>query len=229
MKQNGLKLAISCVFAAGIMAPAVSMAQGYVFVNNQTQNTAYVGIDAGWTDIGVEANASSNVGGTQIYQNTDSLMMNGLGYRFFGGYRFNINQGFIAFEANLGQDDAEYTAKTNFTNQQLESDLSYGGSVLFGHALSQVNSSVEVYGLVGYQFSDYELLDQTANESQRTEETFSGPRIGVGLQAGVSDNLSVRFQFSRTLHSEETISSLGQTIDLKPSANRFSVGLIGSF
>ncbi|MGX1201100.1 outer membrane protein [Marinobacter sp. MBR-105] len=225
-----LKTSILSVLAVSAMgASGLAAAQGYTFVNDRSSGSVYVGAEAGWADIGLDTTTQTTVNSVQVVETEESNQMSGFGYRVYGGYRFNINRGFVAFEGAIGQDNAEYMAESNISKRTVESDLGYGGAILFGHELSQVNSSVEIYGLVGYQYLDIEVLDQNAGGAKRSEETLAGPSVGVGLQAGLADNLSIRFQYSRTFFDEETFDGVDQDFDLEPAANRFAIGLIGRF
>lgn len=211
MKKTN-KLLISAAVAALMATPMAASA---------ASSGIYFGGQAGWADTNIK---TDNGAGSEL----DGLSATGVSGALIVGTQKTISTGIMAFEANLGDSSAEYEAKDGTSQSTITSDLTYGASVKLGTDMSR---RTQVYGLLGYQFTDMEFNSRTSAvggvTTLNSSETYSGPRFGFGMQTQITRDLTLRMEWSRTLYDDQEIEDSDLT--LEPTESQFSVGVVGFF
>ena len=210
MKKHNL---LSMGLGAAILMSAAAPASAGEF---------YLGGEMGWTDVNLETT-------------TTSLEESGLGASGFSGsalagYQVAIPSGILGFEVNVGDSSAEYEATSDTYQETITRDVSYGISAMLGTNLSD---NTHLYGRLGYQATSMELTARQAGtgvvEEFSKDKTYTGARVGAGIQTAVTDDLSVRLEWTRTIYSEETLAYNGSEVDVQPGESRVAIGILGRF
>lgn len=182
----------------------------------------YSGISLDWVDAGTELSA-------ETYKQ-ESLSTSGVGGTLYFGYEHALPGGYVGFEANIAESAAEYKERYNGEAASLTRELSYGVAALLG---TNLNQSTSLYGILGYQVTNFELSGKVDGiGKQTTDEGFGGVRAGVGVKSDITDMLSLRLQWSRTFYGEETmeLDELNSgDLDFDIRENVFSLGIQGRF
>lgn len=180
---------------------------------------AYLGGQAGWTDTSIETGMNT---GTEV----SGLAATGGSISAIGGVQVDIVSGFLGLEVNVGDSSAEYETNSATEQVALTSDFSYGASAMLGTNITQ---STQFYGLAGYQVTKMELTARSSAPGNVTsdidDESFGGPKLGLGMQTDITDALAMKIQWTRTLYDSEDL--LGEKVE--PTESQFSIGVIGFF
>lgn len=134
--------------------------------------------------IGVGVTHDNVAGGGDM----EGLGINGVGGTVFAGYNFDLTSSVYAgVEANFDL----ATAKIGDDTDSLEADYAFGGSALLGFRPSD---STALYGRVGYQRGRGTLTVDGTEYSDSAD----GLRLGLGLQADLTEKLGVRVEYNHT-------------------------------
>ncbi|ABD25747.1 hypothetical protein Saro_1303 [Novosphingobium aromaticivorans DSM 12444] len=118
----------------------------------------------------------------------EGVGINGVGGTVFAGYNFDLTSSVYAgVEANFDL----ATAKIGDDTDSLEADYAFGGSALLGFRPSD---STALYGRVGYQRGRGTLTVDGTEYSDSAD----GLRLGLGLQADLTEKLGVRVEYNHT-------------------------------
>lgn len=229
-------------YATALIAATVTMP-----TNAQGLN-AYAGLNLGWNATAIETKTSTNVdlgtgGGTALINEKVDFAASGAAFGGVAGLKFPISTGYLAIEANIADSSAEAESEakidgTTISASSITSDLSYG---LTGILATEIASKTHLYGLLGYQMTDFEAQytdrDTATNDivKGKMDDSFGGARVGAGIETAVTSALSVRLEWSQTYYSEEefefetTTSSDPATIEYEPVETRVTLGIIGHF
>ena len=115
--------------------------------------------------------------------------INGVGGTVFAGYDMPLSENtFVGVEANFDLASAKYGDDATYSE---EVDNMWGATARLGVNL---NDGVALYGRVGYQRgrASVTLLNEKVSESR------DGLRFGGGIEAAVSEQVSVRAEYNRT-------------------------------
>lgn len=167
-----------------------------------------------------------------------------LNYKFYGGYRYSENLAVELGFVNLGKFKSNFSADYDGVNgpagRGSAESKSYGVFVdalgilpvadnvdLFGRA-GMVLARTKVTGS-GFSCDDALLSTCTASTADDTfresaSKTRVLPKVGLGADLGVTDNVSVRFEYERYFNVGGS-----KSIMFKEDINSFSVGVISRF
>lgn len=210
MKKHNL---LSMGLGAAILMSAAAPASAGEF---------YLGGEMGWTDVNFETTTTSF--------EESGLGASGFSGSALAGYQVAIPSGILGFEVNVGDSSAEYEATSDTYQETITRDVSYGISAMLGTNLSD---NTHLYGRLGYQATSMELTARQAGtgvvEEFSKDKTYTGARVGAGIQTAVTDDLSVRLEWTRTIYSEETLAYNGSEVDVQPGESRVAIGILGRF
>lgn len=170
--------------------------------------------DAGqWT--GFYAGFATNIISPE-FDNTTALipLQEGTGFGAYGGYNYALGDNFVvgaelgisgpvAFQTSLATPDFEFD---NVVNARIR------GGYAIGNAL--------VYGSVGYQMATYSALAGVA-----TDGSADGLVYGIGLEMLLTDNVSVRLDYTSTHMNPEAGTLPGVPGDAQIDANAVGLGV----
>ncbi len=115
--------------------------------------------------------------------------INGIGGTVFAGYDLPLSENtFAGVEVNFDLASAKYGEDAEYA---LEADHVFGVTARLG---ANLNDSVALYGRVGYQRGRASQVI----EGEKISESRDGLRFGAGMEAAVSEMISVRAEYNRT-------------------------------
>lgn len=200
------------VFVAGMIGASTSVA---------AQSAPYVGLMAGWDDVNTEFTTSVS--------SAKGLSVSGAGGSIIAGIEIPMPNGFINVEASVNDSSAEYVQESGTSALSMAKNIGYGADVLFG---AYINHTTALFGSLGYALSDIEVsVDDSSLGLSSSEERFGGFRVGLGLQAEITELVSARAHWTRSFYSEENISfnNNPNTFEVRPKGSMFSIGVIARF
>ncbi len=223
-KTLGFAAALAAVVLAGAPAQAGMEFEG--FYAGGSVAAAYDTLEAERKDTG-KANDHSDV-------NVDG--------RGFVGYGTRIERVYVGAEADIGVDfgEVEYSqtlpAVMGGAEQQVsttvETDFYAGIDAILGYLVAE---NTLLYGRVGYEYSPASIeADFGAMGTASVEKDLHGIRGGVGLEVGLTDNISTRIEYRGTFYGEQDITysssaNPNQRVSESINLDRHVFGLAASY
>ncbi len=192
------------LLASSLMVSSSVMAQGF-----------YVGGQAGMVSLKAKQETTT----TEADFGT-----HGAGIGLFAGYRYDLDNFFIAAEADGFYSSAAGKLRVGSINQELKEGNSMGLSALAG---IPIGGSTEVYGRLGLTKAKFEAEEITGSTKTEYDESETGTVFGVGMQHQLDDRLGVRFDYRYIQYKE--FKFLENSADYKITEQVFSVGVQYSF
>ncbi len=179
----------------------------------------YVGIVGGYQS--TDLDWSGNLGGSSA--SVDSLALVGPRVGVVGGWSAWGNNIYGAIELNAATSTADGTVRVDGSGLKLESEETYGASVLFGR---RIVPGALLYGRVGWQ-----RLHSTARlGGDSDDQWFGGIRAGAGGMWALSDMVTFRIEYTHSFYQSEKWKDLaGTTLKAKPRENVFQGGFTVTF
>lgn len=166
--------------------------------------------------IGVGVTHDNVAGGGDL----EGLGINGVGGTVFAGYDMPLSENtFVGVEANFDL----ATAKYELVDYALEADNVFGATVRLG---ANVRDGVALYARGGYQRGRM----STTVENVKTSESRDGLRLGAGIEAAVSEQVSVRAEYNRThFYPTAEEKALAESDNIGINNNQFSLAVVFGF
>ncbi|EAR20399.1 hypothetical protein NB231_00430 [Nitrococcus mobilis Nb-231] len=128
-----------------------------------------------------------------------------------------------AVELNAATSTADGNVSVNGAGLKLESEETYGASVLFGR---RIVPGALLYGRVGWQWLNSTARLNGDSDSQR----LNGIRAGAGGMWALSDMVTFRIEYTHSFYQSEKWKDLGgTTLKAKLRENVFQGGFTVSF
>lgn len=178
----------------------------------------YVGVVGGYQSTSLDW--SQNVGGDTV--KIDSLALTGARAGIVAGWSEWSHGIYGALELNAAFSTGEASISANSAELILESNETYGASLLFG---GRVVRGTLLYARVGYQRTKFSTNFNWASENL----WFDGIRAGVGGMWALSDVVTFRLEYTHTFYHSETLDIGGKTLKLEPDENVFQMGFTVGF
>ena len=146
----------------------------------------------------------------------EGIGFGGIGGSVFAGYNLPVgNNVFAGVEANFDLASADLGDKID----GIKADHQFGASVRLGYNLSE---SAALYGRVGYQRG----RASTYIDGDKFSASRDGLRLGAGLEANVTQNVSIRLEYNRThFYRDKAVDPANTGID----NNQASLGVAYNF
>jgi len=125
----------------------------------------------------------------------DSLSATGVGFDGYLGVRRDYSHSMFALEGNIGYSDAHGEADTALLDVEVDARESYGVSTWYGPKFGET----VVYARFGWQWTRLE----TTVGGTTDEDTFDGPRVGVGAEFALHPSIGLRLDWSRTFYEQK--------------------------
>jgi outer membrane immunogenic protein len=166
--------------------------------------------------IGVGVTHDNVAGGGDM----EGLGINGVGGTVFAGYDMPLSENtFVGVEANFDL----ATAKYELVDYALEADNVFGATVRLG---ANLNDSVALYARGGYQRGRM----STTIDTEKFSESRDGLRLGAGIEAAVSEQVSVRAEYNRThFYPTAEDKALAESDNVGINNNQFSLAVVFGF
>lgn len=224
-----------------ISAAIIAAATGFTATPAMADSPVfYTGLNIGWNASEIELEGSTEAN-NNTFAGDQTASASGPAFGGILGVKFPISTGFVGIEANVADSSAEYEATQTVNGQQtldqtISSDLGYGLSAILAF---NVNAHSQIYGIAGYQMTDFELKSSSRDlasgdiTNDGYDDTLGGYRFGIGMETMLTSALSARLEWTQTNYSSEDfdIDMAGSTaeMEMKNSENRITIGIIGHF
>ncbi len=196
----------SLICAATLVA-SISIT-GVAFAQTSLFDGVYVGGQVGYSNINVELTVAG------LGSADDNL--DGFGGGGFTGYGVINGPYYVAVEAELGYDGADWSATSGGLTLDIEAQLTYGVGFRVGYVVAD---NVLLYGRVGWIRTN---IEASATGFGSDDEDFDGLRVGAGVEGMLADNIGVRGEYTYTIYEDPSDLS-GLEIDL--NQHLFRVGV----
>lgn len=209
IKSTSIVIGFSALAALGADAQAASISSG-----------PYVGVVGGYQSTNLDR--SQSLGGSAV--EVESLALVGPRVGVIAGWsQWGGNNIYGAVEVNAATSTADGNVRVNGAGLKLESEETYGASILFG---GRVVPGALLYGRVGWQ-----RLKSTARMGGDSEnQWFGGIRAGAGGMWALSDVVTFRLEYTHSFYRSEKWKNLGgTTLKAKPRENVFQGGFTVTF
>lgn len=183
------------------------------------------GFDGAYVGLNIGHNSTDTKIAEDWTPSSFELGASGVDYGLMGGYGQTIDNNIFLgaeVEGNLSSADSKITNGTD--TLKLSKQHSYGVAVRAGYDMGQVLPYVRV----GYTRAKFESK-LSGTYTGKGSDTLGGIAVGAGLEAKVSDNMSLRGEFVHTAYSKSTDTDGTNTISAKPTENVARVGLAYRF
>jgi opacity protein-like surface antigen len=216
---------------------AVYTSNAPAYADNELRDGGYAGIAAGYDSYRVRQNVNlSTSNGLNRLQQTTPITPIGLVGGLFAGYgRYINNQGYLGAEIFLNGSRASATQSTTILNQPSSSPTQYSSTIYINHSYGfkirpgvRLNPGSLFYLQIGYTRADIQTAESSpafAVNTKNTRQT-NGLAYGLGLEASVTQNVSVRAEYTHTKFNSFNQPS-GSTF--LPADNQFMLGLAFHF
>ncbi|MCO6441696.1 MAG: outer membrane beta-barrel protein [Nitrococcus mobilis] len=209
MTRTAVVIGFGALAAFTVGAEAASISSG-----------PYVGVVGGYQS--TDLDWSGSLGGSSA--SIDSLALVGPRVGVVGGWgMWGGNDIYGAVELNAATSTADGSVRVNGSGLKLESEETYGASVLFGR---RIVPGALLYGRVGWQ-----RLHSTARlGGDSDDQWFGGIRAGAGGMWALSDMVTFRIEYTHSFYRSEKWKDLaGTTLKVKPRENVFQGGFTVTF
>lgn len=141
----------------------------------------------------------------------------------YGGYEYDFDSFFLAFEGEASFSDAKSTKRYGNTYSETNRGNIYGLTVLAGFPLNQY---IDLYGRFGWTRTPFELKDSTGYSDEYSK---NGATFGAGLRynLGMNERFGLRFDYRYIKYSDIHFSE--QASKLRVNDQLFSAGLQYNF
>jgi|SRR5699024_1013942 len=180
--------------------------------NAQAREGAYIGANLAWSQI------DTNSRGGALVERVDKKD-DGFGGSLYAGYGRMGANGFLALEVNAAMSDTKVDITLGHDKSTLEMKDSFGAGFLMGANLPH---NFAAYARIGWQNSKFKNSNSAEDAQWSRFSTHDGLRYGVGVMAGLSELIDLRFELHRTDYNRKTYSDFGTSI--KPSENALAIG-----
>lgn len=150
----------------------------------------------------------------------EGVGFNGIGGTVFAGYDMALSETtFVGVEANFDL----ASAKIGDDVDSLKADNIFGVTVRLG---ANVSEGVALYARGGYQRGRM----STTVDSVKTSESRDGLRFGAGIEAAVSEQVSVRAEYNRThFYPTAEDKALAESDNVGINNDQFSLAVVFGF
>ena len=180
----------SLIFAATLVA-SISIA-GVAFAQTSPFEGFYVGGQASYSNIDVEVTVAG------LGSADDNL--DGFGGGGFVGFGVINGPYYVAVEAEVGYDGADWSETSGGLTLDAEAQLTYGASFRVG---AVIDDRYLIYGRAGYVLTNVELTGTlTGVGTTSADEDFNGFRFGGGVEGMFADNIGVRGEYTYTIYDD---------------------------
>ncbi|WFM69676.1 outer membrane beta-barrel protein [Halomonas sp. CKK8] len=179
----------------------------------------YLGLQAGYGEIGTAQAGSRGSGGTLRADFRDAGGSLGL----FGGPALTFGDWRLALELEAEEADAEWSHERSGGRVfSVEKQREYGAGLRIGHLLAGDN---EVYARLGLVRGRFDLAFAEGGENDDQREWLDGRRLGGGLEVPLSTALGLRMDYSYTDYEDLDIGVGGESDDFAQEESRMRLGL----
>lgn len=206
-----LAVAVAMVFTVSVSTAAAEMYNG-----------PYIGVNLGY---GVAShNLESVPAGLMAI---DSASAGGVSAGLFGGYGATSDQGvYFGVEVEGSWSSGEYDMNVGGSILEITQDWTVGVSARLG---GMITRDVLGYVRAGWVATRFEVQEKVPTPWSQ-KDTYSGPRIGVGLEVALDRNVSLRADYTYTWYDSKDLVNAGVVfMSSKPSEQLFRVGLAYNF
>lgn len=199
----------------------------FVIIGTATTNAAlfgghYVGINLGYNVVELEVSS--------VTGRVNFLSASGINGGIFSGYGHRIGKFYIGSEAEVSWSDADHEMFLNDVGMLLaisqEAALSLSariGVMLTDNTLAYVRCG---WTQTWFSWKDANILQNDMAQKVRFPwKDTNGPRVGVGLEAAVTQRLTLRTDYTHTDYNVEYIDQ----VSYHPDERLFRVGLVLNF
>lgn len=190
---------LSSVAAAALLVSAPAFA-------NEGFGGIYAGGQIGYDSYGIDLDDGVD---------SASLNADGIEGGIFVGYNWLFDHFVVGVEGQAAMSDADTTISTEDLDFTLKAKETYGISARVGTLISD---NALVYVLGGWVNTRFKA-DAAGLLSSDESERLNGWRAGVGIEAKVSENVSVRAEYS---YADYEVS--GDVVEPKNSSFQFGIG-----
>ena len=178
------------IFAATLVAN-ISIA-GVAFAQTSPFEGFYVGGQAGYSNIDVEVTVAG------LGSADDNL--DGFGGGGFVGFGVINGPYYVAVEAELGYDGADWSETSGGLTLDAEAQLTFGASFHIGYVIAD---DLLLYSRFGYVRTNVEFTGTlTGVGTTSADEDFDGFRFGGGVEGMLADNIGVRGEYTYTIYDD---------------------------
>ena len=194
----------SLIFAVAFVA-SISMA-GAAFAQTSPFEGFYIGGQGGYSVIDVE------VSGALVGSGDGE----GFGGGGFTGYGVINGPYYVAVEADVGFDGADWSATSGGITADVEAQLTYGASFHIGYVIAD---DLLLYTRLGWARTNFEARVAGIGSD---DADLDGFRFGGGVEGMLADNIGVRGEYTYTIY-DDPFDFSGVEIDL--DQHLFRVGV----
>ena len=174
---------------AGTLLIGLSMA-GSAAAQTSRFDGFYIGAQGHYSYINVDVDIAG-VG-------SDDDNLDGFGGGGFIGLGGTTGGFYGGIEAEVGYDNADWSANINGTDVEAETQLTFGIGGRLGAVLAD---RYLLYARAGYQRTNAEL---SVSGFGSEDEWFDGFRFGGGLEGFITDNFALRAEYTYTIYNDPT-------------------------
>ncbi|MBB3182598.1 hypothetical protein FHR95_000122 [Halomonas fontilapidosi] len=179
----------------------------------------YLGLQAGYGEIGTAQAGSRGSGGTLRADFRDGGGSLGL----FGGPALTLGDWRLALELEAEEADAEWSHERSGGRVfSVEKQREYGAGLRVGRLLAGDN---EVYARLALVRGRFDLTFAEGGENDDQREWLDGRRLGGGLEVPLSTALGLRMDYSYTGYEDLDIGVGGERDDFAQEESRMRLGL----
>lgn len=153
----------------------------------------------------------------------------GAGAGLFAGWGMTFGRAYLGAEIDGEISSVDWTAERAPTGRvyDMKKPWSLGASARAGW---MIGDAVLVYGRVGAVASRFEVDYATTGFATAKNDTLTGLRVGVGVEAALTDRLRMRIDYSRTGYQGLDLPySAGRVEHFDPTETQVRVGLAWAF
>lgn len=206
----------------------------------------YVGLGAGAENIDFRQNAHiENPGNENILDKTHfsgkgafGSVFAGYGESFSGcGCPFDEMNFYLAGEINADVSSVKFKSHNNELTHQNFNHASYKMPYGFGLSLLpgiEITECSLLYARLGYVNRNLKIAT-TENTLPNTKKRLSGFRYGIGIKQSITEDFSIRLDFSQSLYQKlkifglDTASNVSKRTFITPILNQFEIGVAYHF
>ncbi len=139
----------------------------------------------------------------------------GVDGRAFGGFGKRFDRFYVGAEADIGTDfnEVEYSqtlpaevggvGRDQQVTTTVETDFYAGFDVILGYLIAE---NTLLYGRGGYEFAPGTVEAEFEGAGKASvDRDFQGFRAGVGLEVGITDNISTRLEYRGSFYGDDDI------------------------
>ena len=145
-------------------------------------------------------------------------------YGAYAGYQFDLDQAFVAIEADANFGDATATQEAGSIKREGTRSNVYGLHFLAGIPLSK---QTDIYARVGAARATFEAKESNGSVSAKSDSDENGLVLGFGMKYRVDDNVGIRLDYRYTKYKEFNFVDGGS--DINANDQFFTLGVQYTF